>query len=88
MDELQELITQLKTDEREKANYMTYQMKIAEERSEAKAEGLAEGLAQVAIGMLKENEPMEKIIRYTNLSRERIDELALQLAKNSPVPSL
>lgn len=84
MDELQELITKLKTDEREKTNYMTYQMKIAEERSEAKAEGLA----QVAIGMLKENEPMEKIIRYTNLSRERIDELALQLAKNSPVPSL
>ena len=43
VDELQEFITKLKTNEREKANYMTYQMKIAEERSEAKAEGRAEG---------------------------------------------
>ena len=43
VDELQDLITALKTNEREKANYMTYQMKIAEERDEARAEGRAEG---------------------------------------------
>ncbi|MBO6293069.1 MAG: Rpn family recombination-promoting nuclease/putative transposase [Selenomonas sp.] len=42
VDELQELIAELKTSEREKANYMTYQMKIAEVQSEARAEAKAE----------------------------------------------
>ena len=44
VDELQGLITELKTDEREKASYMTYQMKIAEERDEAKAEERKNGI--------------------------------------------
>lgn len=43
VDEMQELITKLKNTEKEKVDYMTYQMKIAEEREEAKAEGRAEG---------------------------------------------
>ena len=51
VDELQGLISELKTDEREKANYMTYQMKIAEERSEAKAEGRKEGEGRLALLM-------------------------------------
>ena len=43
VDELQDFIAELKNSEKEKVNYMTYQMKIAEERNEAKAEGRAEG---------------------------------------------
>ena len=49
VDEFQGLISELKTDEIEKANYMTYQMKIAEERSEAKAEGRKEGEGRLAL---------------------------------------
>lgn len=85
VDELQCLITELKTDEREKANYMTYQMKIAEERNEAKNEERA----ATALDMLRNNEPMDKIIKYSHLSKERIEELALQLTNGSvPAPSL
>ena len=43
VDEIQSLIDKLKRTEKEKVDYMTYQMKIAEEREEAKAEGRAEG---------------------------------------------
>ena len=39
VDEIRNLIVELKKTEKEKVNYMTYQMKIAEERAEAKAEG-------------------------------------------------
>ena len=42
MDEIRSLMTKLKATEKEKVNYMTYQMKIAEERDEARAEGKAE----------------------------------------------
>ena len=43
VDDIKKLITELKHTEKEKVNYMTYQMKIAEERDEAWAEGKAEG---------------------------------------------
>ena len=46
VDEIQSLIDKLKRTEKEKVDYMTYQMKIAEEREEAKAEGRAEGWAE------------------------------------------
>ena len=38
VDEIRNLIVELKNTEKEKVNYMTYQMKIAEERAEARAE--------------------------------------------------
>ena len=43
IDEIQTLIMELKNTEKEKVDYMTYQMKIAEERAEAMAEGEAKG---------------------------------------------
>ena len=46
VNEIQNLIEKLKQTEKEKVEYMTYQMKIAEEREEAKAEGRAEGRAE------------------------------------------
>ena len=54
-----------------------------EGRAEGRAEGLATGRNEMAtdtaIKMLRFNEPIEKIITYTNLSPERIAELAQQI---------
>ena len=47
----------------------------AEGIAEGKAEGIAEGKAEVAKNMLADNEPIEKIIRYSGLSREEIESL-------------
>ena len=38
VDKIRDLITKLKQDEREKANYMTFQMKLNEEREEGRKE--------------------------------------------------
>ena len=46
VDEIQNLIIKLKHTEKEKVDYMTYHMKISEERDEARAEGRAEGEAK------------------------------------------
>ncbi len=54
-------------------------MTIAEKlRNEGKKEGKEEGLEKVALQMLFENEPVERIARYTGLSKDRIEELRRQ----------
>ena len=52
-------------------------------QDEGRAEGLAAGRNEMAtdtaMKMLRFNEPIEKIVTYTNLSPERIAELAQQI---------
>ena len=38
----------------------------------ARREGVEEKAMEIAIEMLKDNEPIEKIMRYTKLSKEKI----------------
>ena len=48
---------------------------IAQGRAEGRAEGEANMAKETAKRMLEDGEPVEKIIRYTNLTLEQIDEL-------------
>ena len=48
-------------------------------QDEGRAEGQLEMATNTALDMLRDHEPMEKIIKYSRLSEERIKELALQL---------
>ena len=43
------------------------------------ARGLTEGREQMATDMLIDNEPIEKILKYSRLPLERIQELAEQI---------
>ena len=49
-----------------------------EGRAEGRAEGQLEMATNTALDMLRDHEPMEKIIKYSRLSEEQIKELALQ----------
>jgi len=49
-----------------------------EGREIGKQEGKEEGMEKVALQMLFENEPVEKIARYTGLTKDRIEELRRQ----------
>jgi len=44
-------------------------------RTEGKAEGKEEKAIEMALLMLKHNEPIEKIILYTGLTRKAIEEI-------------
>ncbi|OVE69817.1 hypothetical protein CCS79_07590 [Clostridium diolis] len=48
-------------------------------REEARLEGREEGKIEVAIEMLKDGEPIEKIIKYSKLSENEILELKKSL---------
>lgn len=49
------------------------------ELEESKEEAREEGREQVAIGMLKDNMPISKIVLYSSLSESRILELQQKL---------
>ena len=54
-------------------------MTIAEKlRNEGREIGKQESTVKVALQMLFENEPVEKITRYTGLTKDRIEELRRQ----------
>jgi len=58
---------------------MTIEEKLRNEGREiGKQEGKQEGMEKVALQMLFENEPVEKIARYTGLTKDRIEELRRQ----------
>ena len=52
---------------------------VDEERLDWKNAGIDEANTRMAREMLRDNEPMEKIVKYSHLPQERIEELAQQL---------
>jgi len=61
---------------------MTYAMKMQEERKEGIKEGIKKGQAamkhDLVVKMLRDREPLEKIISYTELTEEQIRKVALE----------
>ena len=51
-------------------------------KAEGKVEGKLEGARATATEMLLDNEPIDKIVKYTKLPREEVEALAAQLAAN------
>ena len=81
VQEIEQEIKNIKSQEQERVSYMTYAMKIQEERDEARAEGRAEGENGImeAIRMLKDNFPMDTIIEKTGMTLQRLTELKAML---------
>ena len=52
---------------------------LFEERQEGRQEGIHEREVEMAIDMLKDNEPIEKIIRYVRLDESTIIRLKTKL---------
>ena len=54
---------------------MTYEMKMREAHDDGKEENRVE----TALEMLKDSMSIDKILKYTKLSKERVEELASQI---------
>ena len=79
--EIDNCINETKTNHEERVSYMTYEMKMREAHDDGRSEGRTEGRTETALDMLRDNEPLEKIIKYSHLPKERILELAQQIQK-------
>ncbi|MCH3959533.1 MAG: hypothetical protein LKE51_09075 [Selenomonas sp.] len=80
VQEIAATIQQLKQNEEERLNYMTFEMKLNEEREEGRAEGREEGevcrAEKIAVKMLSRNTPIPEIHEITELPESRILEIA------------
>jgi len=94
MQQVSEKLSILKMSQEERANYSYYQKKLYNDRDElqaaeirgvekGKAEGKAEGKIEerrtIALEMLADNEPDEKIIKYSKLTRKELEALKNKL---------
>ena len=81
--DLDEEVRALRNDDGRERDYMTYMQTIMENREMAYEEGTAYGRAQTTkdfvLSMLQDNEPLEKIAKYTRLTLEQGRELAASL---------
>ena len=76
VQEIATTIQQLKMNEKERMNYMTFEMKLNEEREEGREEGRIKGVEEIAIKMLHNKTPILEIQKLTDLPESRILELA------------
>lgn len=86
--ELDAAVKIVKTSEKVRLRYMTYQMALLESRMEGHEEGIKEGIArgmeqglalgveQIAVKMLRYGKSLEEIHQLTELPLQRIQELA------------
>ncbi|WP_029542683.1 hypothetical protein [Selenomonas sp. AB3002] len=62
---------------------MTYEMKMREAHDDGMEEGIEKGKEEAnvntAIKMLRKNKPVEEIVEFTELTKERVEELASQI---------
>ena len=58
---------------------MTYEMKMREAHDDGIEEGKEENRVETALEMLNDSMSIDKIVKYTKLSKERIEELASQI---------
>ena len=75
VEEIQNLITKLKNTEKEKVNYMTYEMKIIEEREEAKAEERKSAIRTLIITLrdlsIDQSKAIEQVMQKYYLTRSQ-----------------
>ena len=67
---------QLKQNEEERLNYMTFEMKLNEEREEGREEGAVRRAEKIAVKLLSRNTPILEIQEITDLPASRIQEIA------------
>ena len=73
--EIDNEIVRVKEIEEERVAYMTYAMKIEEERELAEAKGREEGKIEIVQEMLRANQPLDFIAKMTKFSSEKILEI-------------
>lgn len=73
--EINDEILRVKELEEERVAYMTYEMKIEEEREFAEAKGREEGKIEIVQEMLRANQPLDFIAKMTKFSSEKISEI-------------
>ena len=78
--EVETEVVRLRQDKKVRREFMVLSTRLKDERMAGRAEGRAEGMLEernsIALDMLKDKEPLTKIVKYSRLSEEKIHALA------------
>ncbi|MDO4921913.1 MAG: hypothetical protein Q4E64_08845 [Phascolarctobacterium sp.] len=74
--EIADEVTRLKRSSAVRRQYMLLEMKLHDARMDGREEGKIEAETSTALDMLKDKEPLTKIVKYSRLSEEEIYALA------------
>ena len=80
VSELDDAVREVKTNKKARLDFMTYHMALLESKLEGENRGIKKGVLiqaeKTALNMLADVDPIDKIIKFTNLSIDHIKELA------------
>ena len=76
VQEIDQEIRAVKKLENERVRYMTYAMKMQEERKEGRKEMKREMQHDLAVEMLQDKKSIKEIMRYTKLTKAEIQQIA------------
>ncbi len=76
VQKLDNAVKDVKSNQKARLNFMTYQMALLESKLDGLEEGRAEERDSIALNMLREGLSFEQIQKFTTLSIEKIKELA------------
>lgn len=74
VQEVEQEIAKIKQTEQERVRYMTYELKMRDMLKE----GREQSRVEMALEMLRDNESLAKIVKYTHLTEERVRSLATE----------
>ena len=72
-------IKMVKTIEKERRSYMTYAMKLQEERKEGIKKGIKEGILSTVRSMLEDGLSVERVAKIAKLPEEQVMEIKSQI---------
>ena len=74
--EVEAEVVRLRQDKKVRREFMVLSTRLKDERMAGRAEGMLEERQSIALDMLKDKEPLTKIVKYSRLSEEEIYALA------------
>lgn len=88
VEQIAEEVKKVKVNPERRREFMTYQIRLAEERTAGRVEGRVEGRAegekeakrQVALKMLKDGIPVENIAKYSGLTEAEVSEIKINMS--------
>ena len=82
--QIEEEVNRARAHEEWRVEYMALFLRDLDMREEGREEGIEENRRTVVMNMLKENEPIEKICRYTECDETFVEEIKKEIKNSKP----
>lgn len=82
VQKLDDAVNSVKSNQKARKDFMTYQMALLESKLEGEEKGREEERTSIALNMIRAGLPLDQIQKFTQLTLDKISELAKKLNSN------